>query len=83
MNLLVFLGGLWPIPALFLLGAIVFGRQAYLAHKSGWKRTDPVTGHVSTGNDPIPYTKIGQFWYGVVLLFAAILFVVGYIISEA
>lgn len=83
MTLLSFLGGLWPIPALFLVGAIIFGRQAYIAHKSGWKRTDPRTGITTYGDNPIPYTKIGQFWYSVVLGFACVAFVVGYLISEA
>jgi hypothetical protein len=69
MNLLsIFAGGLIIIPFITLLGALIFGYQAYKAHNSNSTTANKTGRYDNTGN--VPYTSIGQFWFSVALFIA-------------
>lgn len=64
--------GTWPVGLLLLAGAVIFFYFAYRAHNSGWKQQDPRTGKTYYGDEKLPYTKIGQFWFGVACMAALV-----------
>lgn len=65
-------GGLWIIPLLLTFGAAWFLIVAIRKHNSGSHYQDQHTGkYVSTPGN-VPLSKIGQFWFAVILTGAAI-----------
>ncbi len=72
-------GGLFLLPVITVIGAIIFFIQAYKASKSN-STTQVGTGTSdsrvvdNTGN--VPITKTGQFWFAVVLAIATIVIII-------
>lgn len=68
-------GGLWIIPLGLLLAAAWSFYRSYLSHNSNSTRSDRDKGIIdNTGN--VPYTQIGSFWFGVILVVAFIVAVI-------
>jgi heme/copper-type cytochrome/quinol oxidase subunit 2 len=72
-NTSVWSGGLWILPWLTGIGAIVCYVLAYFSSKSN-STTQTKHGTIdNTGN--VPITKLGLFWFGVALTVATIIIV--------
>lgn len=69
-------GGLWLIFVLPLLGSIPFFYTAYKASKSGSVTRDPKTMLEIQSDENVPIYKIPQFWFGVALVIAAVVFII-------
>lgn len=80
----VWSGGLFILPLLTVIGAAIFGYQAYKAHNSGFTQQVKdfnaegklIGVRTVEGDEKIPYYKIGQFWFSVALVVATIIIVV-------
>jgi hypothetical protein len=72
-NVSVWAGGLWILPWLTGIGAIICYVLAYFSSKSN-STTQTKHGTIdNTGN--VPITKLGLFWFGVILTVATIIIV--------
>lgn len=61
--------GLWIIPLVTLLGALIFFIQSYRSSKSNSMIHNPHGPTIdNTGN--VPMYKMGRFWFGVALTVA-------------
>ena len=70
-------GGLWLIFVLPLCGAAIFFWTAYKASKSGSVIQDQYApGAKREYDENVPIYKIPQFWFGVALVIAAIVFII-------
>lgn len=74
MNLLFLGGGLWIIPSLTLIGALIFLYQAYKASKSGSIVQPDSTKPAYESDENVPIYKVPRFY------FAAALFIITVVI---
>ena len=66
-------GGLFIIPILTLLGAVLSFRKAYISHNSN--STQSTKGGLIDNTGNVPYTQIGSFWFGVIFVASTIVIV--------
>jgi len=76
----VWSGGLWLIFWLPFLGSLVFAYYAYKAHESGQMVRKSEFEEWKPGEGKVPYYKIGQFWFFVILQLAA--WIICYIVNH-
>lgn len=65
-------GGLWIILVVLFGGAIFFFVKAWLSHNSGSTIQMP-DGNTISSDVKVSLTKIGYFWYSIVLFVAGVL----------
>lgn len=73
-TLSVWAGGLWIIPWVLAVGSAIFFAISIFKSRSGWKQQTK-SGY-QYGKEPVPVTKIGQFWFGVALALACIIMII-------
>lgn len=65
----------WLVPLIPFVGAVIFGVKAYRKSKSGSEQQQPGGGYVSY-RENVPIYKIGQFWFSMILLAAAVAIII-------
>jgi CRISPR/Cas system-associated protein Cas5 (RAMP superfamily) len=75
MNLLsTFGGGLWLIPTITAIGAIVFGVFTYMSSKSG--STQQTKKGIEYSDKNVPFYQNGYFYFSLICLLATIVIII-------
>jgi len=64
----------WLVPLIPFIGSLIFGVIAFRKSKSGSNQQTP--GGILNSDKNVPIYKIGQFWFSMILLAAAVAIII-------